>query len=119
VFVVRVIGEEEMLRLQFGGACLEEFVPVIVLLVLGLEPGLDELAAVVLVGEELGVAEVGVLGDEGLLLDVLGFASSHKIYLLYFITQLDHPHSSSTVIKSKRPEGLEEMVEIKNGVSGT
>jgi hypothetical protein len=51
--------------------------PFIVLLVLNLELSLDKLAAVVLAGEQLGVAEVGVFGDECLLLDILGLTSSH------------------------------------------
>lgn len=57
--------------------------PLIILLILNLEASLDELAAIVLVGGELGIAEVGVLRDEGLLLGVLGFASAHKNYLHY------------------------------------
>jgi hypothetical protein len=90
MFVVGILWEEKMFGLQFGGSGLEQLMPLIILFVLNLEACLDELATIVLVGDELGVAEVGVFGDEGLLLEVLGFASAHKNYLHYFYHSTSH-----------------------------
>ena len=61
VLVVDLFGEQQVIRLQLDRSLLQQFVPLVVLLILNFEPGLDGLAAVVLGGDQLGVVEVGVL----------------------------------------------------------
>ena len=87
--------------------------PLIILFILNLEACLDKLATIVLVGDKLGIAEVGVLRDECLFLEVLGFASAHKNYFHYFYhstSQLNNRLSNNKIGASKkaRRNGREE-----------
>lgn len=76
--------------MELVGSCFKQFVPLIILIVLNLEPSLDKLAAVVFAGEQFGVIKVGMLRDECLFLEILGLTSSHQRFIsIYLFTQLE------------------------------
>lgn len=77
MFVVGGLGEQKVIGEDSCASGSQQFVPLVVLIVLDGELRLDELGQRLLVCHELGVLQRWVRGFEGLDLEILGFGASH------------------------------------------